>query len=495
MNGPVASPVRGAVVEAVDSGGTTVRATTTTDATGTYTMQVQSGRNLIVRIKAQLLRASAGQGTPAWNFRVLNNTNGSALYALDSTPFTTGTAAMTVNLNAATGWGGVSYTGTRAAAPFSLLDVAYEVLTLVQTANANAAFAALDIFWSTQNRPVSTPFNPAIGNIGTTFYQSGVGGGVFVLGDANNDTDEFDQHVIAHELGHFFQDVFSRDDSVGGEHSTNQLLDLRVAFSEGWGNAFSGMVKNDPLYRDSFGAGQGSDFQIPVENNPTGPTRGWFSEASVQSLIWDFFDATADANDAVALGFVPIFTVMNTELRTNEPLSAIFPFVTALKTRNAGAAGAIDTLVTAQGIVSATIDDLGSTETNNGGEAMNLPVYISIGTTGTPVQVCSTTPNGEGNKLGNRKFLRFNVPTRRAYQIRAQSPATSDPDIVLHRQGIVAVSEELTRGLETMDQTLDPGNYIIEAYDFFAIDDAPHPDNPPPPAGPVCLNVTVITTI
>ncbi len=370
----VNAPVRGAVVEILPTGSNAAPLVTTiTDANGAYSAQVGTGRSVFVRVKAQLLRS----GTPSWNFRVLNNTNSDALYAMDSAVFTTGSSNITQNLNAASGWGGTSYTGPRVAAPFSLLDVAHETLNLVLSANANTQFPPLNIFWSTQNAPVGG--NPDIGEIGTTSYLGGPDGGVFVLGLANTDTDEYDQHVIAHELGHYFQDVFSRDDSLGGAHGPGDRLDLRVAFSEGWGNAFSGMVKNDPLYRDSLGLQQQNGFQIDVElNAAVGGNPGWFSEGSVQSLLYDFFDNAADGGDAVALGFAPIHQVMTADLRDSEPFTSVFAFVTALKTRNPGSASAIDTLVTQQQIVSATIDALGSTETNNGGDTRNLPVYVPI---------------------------------------------------------------------------------------------------------------------
>ena len=86
--------------------------------------------------------------------------------------------------------------------------------------------------------------------------------GIYILGDfAAGDTDEFDQSVIAHEFGHYFEDRFGRSDSIGGDHGGSAtLVDLRVAFGEGWGNAFSGMVLGDPIYRDSQ-QGMNSDFR------------------------------------------------------------------------------------------------------------------------------------------------------------------------------------------------------------------------------------------
>lgn len=492
-NATADAPVRGAVVEAIDGNDrTTIRATTNTDAGGAYSLQVGSGRPVFVRVKAQLLRT----GPPAWNFRVVNNTNGNALYALDGNTFTTGTAPITINLNAGSGWNGASYTaGQRNAAPFSLLDVAYEVLNLVQTANTTATFQPLDIHWSPQNRP-SGAFNPAIGEIGTTSYTTAAPAGVYVLGLENVDTDEFDQHVIAHELGHYFQDVFSRDDSLGGAHGTGQRLDLRVAFSEGWGNAFSGMVKGDSRYRDSLGAGQAGGFVIDVEVNVvTNP--GWFSEGSIQSLLYDFFDAAADGADAVALGFTPIFQVMNADFPTLEPHTAIFPFVRALKDRNGGSAAGIDALVAAQAIQSATIDDLGTTESNNGGAVANLPVYVPIQINGPIVQVCSSTANTEYNKLGNRKFVRFNVAINQRLQMQAVAvgPVGKDPDLALYRQGFIeeSVADSTGNGVETFTRSFTPGNYVLEVFDFFAVDGDPPPN--PPTDGNTCMNVTVISVL
>jgi hypothetical protein len=486
-NAIVNSPVRGAVVEAIDGNNrTTILTSTNTDANGAYSLQLQSGRTAFIRVKAQLLRT----GTPSWNFRVVDNTNAGALYVLDGTNFTTSTAPLIIDLNAGSGWNGMSYTaGQRTAAPFSLLDVAYEMLNLVLSANANAAFTALDINWSPQNKP-SADFVPAMGDIVTTSFVPGSPSNMYVLGLENVDTDEFDQHVIAHELGHYFQDVFSRDDSLGGAHGGGERLDLRVAFSEGWGNAFSGMVMGSARYSDSLGMGQSGGFTIDLESNVVS-NPGWFSEGSVTSLLYDFFDADADGADAVSLGFAPIFQVMNSDLPPLEPHTAIFPFVRALKERNGGSAAAIDALVSAQNIVSATIDDLGSTEVNNGGAAANLPVYVPIMVNIAPVQVCSSTANGDYNKLGNRKFVRFNVPFNQNLQMRAVGPVGTDPDMALYRQGFVAesVEESTGDGREIFNQSLTAGNYVLEVFDFFATDD-PGEGTP----GNTCINVSIITT-
>ena len=73
---------------------------------------------MFVRVQAQSRKTT----TPARNIRVLNNTNGNALYVLDSAVFNSGTTNQTKNLLAGSGWGGTSYTGIRSAAPFAILD-------------------------------------------------------------------------------------------------------------------------------------------------------------------------------------------------------------------------------------------------------------------------------------------------------------------------------------------------------------------------------------
>jgi hypothetical protein len=72
------------------------------------------------------------------------------------------------------------------------------------------------------------------------------GAGIYVLSDPNGsgDTDEFDDDVLYHEFGHFTTANFSRDDSMGGPHYINANdLDMRLTWSEGWGNFFQGAVK------------------------------------------------------------------------------------------------------------------------------------------------------------------------------------------------------------------------------------------------------------
>ncbi|HUO81796.1 MAG TPA: hypothetical protein VM616_02940 [Gammaproteobacteria bacterium] len=483
-----AAPVRGAVVEAIDAaGGSTVLASTETDANGNYSLDVPAETAVFVRVKAQALRI----GSPAWNFMVVDNTGNDALYVLDGGAFDTGTEGVVRNLHAPSGWGGTSYTGPRAAAPFSILDAVYESFQLVLGAEPGAQFPPLEINWSPDNRPVS-PFDPESGDIVTSSYvvRNGVGE-IYLLGAADNDTDEYDRHVIAHEWGHYYENEFSRADSIGGPHGIGDYLDMRVAFGEGWGNAFSAMSLDDSVYRDALGNRQATGFSFDVENNDSaGNNEGWYSEFSVQAILYDLFDADNEGMDSLTLGFAPIHDVLTTAQRTSEVLTSIFSFIPALKDANPSLAANIDALVMGQGIDSVGMDELGSSETNDAGNPDILPIYQPIAIGAGSVNVCSLGGNenppqdyGSINKLGNARFLHFTANAAGLYTFAAAGEPDTDPDLVLHQMGIIAVSDSAAGGLESFSRQLAAGDYVLEVYEFRNITDDPR--------GETCFDVSI----
>jgi len=251
-----------------------------------------------------------------WNVRVVDNTSSGALYSLQGAISNSGTVNSTRNLNAASGWGGSSYTSTRAAAPFAILAPIYESIQRVVAVDSDVIFPAIDFNWSVSNRAgmnsnVSFAVNIANGDIGTSSYISSSNGNrrILILGDEENDTDEYDEHVVIHEWGHYFEDQLSRSDSIGGPHGQGDRLDPRVALGEGFGNALSGIMTDDPFYRDSFGSGQGSGFAIDVERNAQ-TNEGWFNEGSTQSILYDIYDADDDGVDTISAGLAPIYNVL-----------------------------------------------------------------------------------------------------------------------------------------------------------------------------------------
>jgi hypothetical protein len=316
------------------------------------------------------------------------------------------------------------------------------------------------------------------------------------------DTDEFDQHVVAHEFMHFLEDATSRADTVGGPHSLDERLDMRVAFSEGYANAFSAMALADPVYRDSFGTAQGDDSHFSVESRAT-VVPGWYNETSVHRIVWDLFDSAADGADAVALGYGPMHDVFTRELKSGVPLTSLFPFITALKQRAGVTAAQVDRIVEAEGIVgtdfgivSATMNEYASTETYGGGSDSSLPVYAPIAIGGNQT-VCADIVLGTYNALGNRRFLRFTIPAGQSVRIRAECVATStstcsgtpapDPDFVLSRAASRWVAEE-EGAVETLGPlTLESGDYVIEVYEYSHVDLAP----PAGRRGRTCMRINI----
>jgi hypothetical protein len=487
---PVELPARQVVVEAIDPGNNNnVLASTSTDTAGDYSLTVPAGRSMFIRARARMLKTGTA---PTWDFSVRNNTNGDAMYVLDGSTFDSGSANSTRNLRASSGWDGTTYAATRAAAPFAILDTVFRSKELVLTAAASAQFPALQLFWSASNRP-SESFCPDQGNIGSTSYivfeagerdtcstpQAGVSG-IYVQGDFTiGDTDEFDPHVIAHEFGHYFEHRFSRSDSMGGQHAISDRLDLRLAFSEGWGHAFGAMSLNDSRFRDSFN-GMNRDTTFDLES-ATVSSRGWFSELSVGKMLWDFFDGGVEAGDTVELGFAPIHAVMVGAQRSTTATTSIFPFATELRRANSASASAIR-LILSDNEIDGT-DAFGSNESNHGNGAIELPIHRAL-MFNTSTQVCSFSLAGSTdlNKLGNRVLFRLDNDTTRNVVIQAvgnqptgQTVAATDPDILVFRAGeLLQAGRSEVPNRETIPAfSLPAGTFIIEVFDFELVTGAP----------------------
>ncbi|MCC6173276.1 MAG: hypothetical protein IT481_14740 [Gammaproteobacteria bacterium] len=488
------APARGLTLEALAASGQTVLASTTTDANGQFTLDLPADTALFLRLKAELRRS----GAPSWLVTVRDNTAGDALYVVDTTTFNSGAAALRRDVHAGSGWtAGSGYDGARAAAPLAILDTLWQAMQLVLSVDATARFPELEAYWSPRNIGCDegalgfcdgTAAARARGEIGTSFYAilGSQGSSIYVLGAADIDSDEFDQHVLAHEWGHYYQDNFSRDDSIGGPHSASERLDLRVAFSEGWGNAFAGMVRGDPVYRDSFGTQQRSDFAIDVENNAvTFP--GWFSEGSVQSIFYDLFDASNEPGDAVELGFGPVHAAMRGGIRDTSAFTSVYALFNALRASRPEQAAGIAALASGQ-LIAAAPDDFGSGESNSGGDARNLPIFPLM-TPGTTRQLCSNLPTGRSavyNKLGNRRYLRFTLAVSGMVSIAVRNGRSgTDPDIVLYAAGVErGRAEDVVSGTETLTLPLQAGTYVAEIYEYSNVEGTA-------PRGNECFDVTL----
>lgn len=507
-------PARGVVVQAVavidNSCSETVVATTLTNDSGEYGLAVDQNAAVCVEARAQLYR-DGSQGGAGWDVQLVDNTRGkAAFYLTDHNTMATPNQQAVRNLLAASGaaFGSSVYSSERAAAPFAILDSICEVLDTLVAVDNDIALPKLLVNWSGNN--ITAEGDIAAGEIGGPFYrmlrQQNPNGGfvnhheIYLLGDADNNTDEYDSHVIAHEFGHFVSSALSRFDALGGEHALGDRLDLRLAFEEGWADAFSGMALHNAsslvdfpsLYRDSLGTGQGSTFRFSLDRDRHS-VAGWYSESSIYSILYNLFDSSNDGVvDMLSLGFAPIYNVLtNNAYKNSSSLVSIYTFINHLKIQY-GNSFAIDQLVAGQDIEQ-VIDDFGSFEDAFNNDVVGRfdvdPVYHQLDLS-TELTVCSNDQFGSGNKLSVNQYLRFYAPQAGSYRFQV-SPLQGLVDngqgsLVIYQRGERISGENAVRPGRTIQHIVDlDGDYVVVVADVNNLN--PESDN----TGRRCFKVRV----
>jgi hypothetical protein len=355
-------PGRRLLVQALRSSDNTVLSSTTTNDSGQYELYAPLGETVKVRLQSRMLASNYVKdgvaGSPescngaSWDVRVVDNTQERAQYVMttlsgysaaasgvDFTPRTT--------FNASTG-----LYSSRDSAPFALLDTILREIELVCQSDAGVALPLVYVNWS----PANVDQNPGasdndgdgtlddkeLGRIGTSHYTVERVSGVerpnlYILGKEDSDTDEFDDHVVAHEFGHYLEDQLYRSDSIGGSHSIDHSLDPRVAFGEGFGNAISGMTFNQPVYVDTSGDNQATGFAMNVSVAPSTLSRGIYSERSAQYFLWSLFSNRGAKYDR-------IHTVLAGDHTVTSAMTTLLSFASYYRARFGAAAEAMGTL-------------------------------------------------------------------------------------------------------------------------------------------------------
>ncbi|MCA8914818.1 MAG: hypothetical protein KDB90_05360 [Planctomycetes bacterium] len=266
----------------------TVFASTSTDASGDYTLNFSTIADYFIRARAQC-------GTAPDIDRVYHSqTSPPIVHAVPSPLLNRAAGSQTVNLHA-TG----DLPNDRAGA-FAALDTVRRL-----RAAASGSFASLgplDLFW-------------APGNIGTRVLKNGSGQtitmttvtgldgpmgnpSIYLIGGSsadplNSDHDEFDESVIAHEWASFLQLTQSRDNNFGGAHFGEELLPT-AAYSEGVVTAIGLALLGTSLYRDTvgyIGGTTGLQFEFDMESGVIpGTGVGYGNEFEITRATWDLFD-------------------------------------------------------------------------------------------------------------------------------------------------------------------------------------------------------------
>lgn len=530
----VQKPVREAEMYVECGDQTEVFAETVTGTDGTFSVSIPDGVEARVVVRAKSVRS----GGPTWDVEVVDNTDGKAVWTLMGERFTVGSDDMNVDVVAGSGWGGTSYTGGRIGGAFSIYDTIYNAMQMVRVGNPTATFAPLALNWSPNNNAGCSGTYPyADGCVSSSFFTAREIGGsivreIYIVGKENSDTDEYDDSVVAHEWGHYYEDWFSRSDSVGGRHTGGDALDIRVAFGEGWGNAVSGMITGLDKYTDTRGAQQEGGFDIGLEAELTSD-EGWWNETSVQMILFDLFDSNDDQSDTVSLGFGPLHDVLVNDQRTTEAFTSIFSMAHYMVQSGAISLADMDSLLSDHDIGSIP-DIYGSGRTNtapadNDGRGFDskysIPVYLDLNdavNSGVVRDICVTKIAGEYNKLGSRRFGTFQVNAAGTYRFALDGRTVpdavegSDPDMYLYDNGTAANSgQDLFDGsggdwsspdataadnpdkgaygdsVEVAEATLETGKtYVMDLHEWMN-HDAVFTDDGGTTGGPVCLELTV----
>ncbi len=171
---------------------------------------------------------------------------------------------------------------------------------------------------------------------------------------ASTDTDEHDEAIILHELGHFVMDRISGDSSIGGMHPRGSLVDPGLAWEEGRATWFATAVLGLPFYRDTIGI-QGSGTTRVDENLETPqPPRGLGSETSVAGVLWDLSDGDGtglldgDA-DGVAIGPAAVLSAMRDQAAEPGAFASIGSFLRFLVRAGAADAGSVGAMLARTG--------------------------------------------------------------------------------------------------------------------------------------------------
>ena len=470
------APARGIKVTAVYVDDSSLADTSFTDGNGFYQLEVNGGREIRVRALALMERG----GQPGWNIRVADNTAGNALYAMESDAVTV-SGDIEVNLTATSGWDGEGYSGPRVAAPFAILDTIFLAVELLVDTGLDKRLPDLGVFWSPNNRRAETNDYGA-GELWSSHYSGS--SGIYLLGAVDEDTEEFDAHVILHEFAHFYEHRLSRSDSIGGPHNVAQRLDHRLAFNEAFATAFAAIATGDPVYRDSTGEGQAGGWGFDVRTNPWGVV-GWYGELSMINLLYGFAGLLGDGDERQ--GFAAIHRVLTGELRSGETPISVFPFVHHLKQQYPASSPEISALVQAEQ-VSEVVDGWATLETNDAGVEDVLPLYRELAVGGEQVDVCVNSQfdsRGDGNKLSVRQFLRFEIVEQKVFNFQVAGYELAKPKFRLLEDGrpkhySVATEDGISAVLEV---SLAPGIYVMEVMDGDMVEGAK--------SGRVCMGVSL----
>lgn len=338
----------------------------------------------------------------------------------------------------------------RGSGPFNILEAIRLSNELLRKFEPGITIPRIRIYWSTDY--VSGTFFRSVENV------------AYINGKRDEDSDEFDDFVLIHEYGHFVMSALCwAEGNVGGPHKSGDMLDPRLAWSEGWANFFACAVLNDPFYVDTYGRLRGDKHMTLNldENHPLWDSPGVWSEHTVGSTLWDLFDARpGDVHQGV--GFGPIWKALRGPWRTNtKRYASLIDFCDLLVKEDAQLGPKVAAVLAAREIKYSP----GKTPSVDDPYPRLLP--HGIVQEGTVDTISSKHPL-LFDSMGLYTFSLTKKTKVKLYMeiVRSKTPAKSDLDIhLMNDKGKeIAKSDASNRvkGTETIERVLEPGRYYLE---------------------------------
>ena len=137
-------------------------------------------------------------------------------------------------------------------------------------------------------------------------YGSYASGDSIHMAGSSSDPDEYDDFVAAHELGHSVMYLLSNNDQAGIDHSPLERTRPNVAWGEGWASYFGAVVNRSGRYIDTLPGGVGISMSIETlpSSVPLGTRSnslsGNISEGVVSAVLWDMHDRTNESKDTLS---------------------------------------------------------------------------------------------------------------------------------------------------------------------------------------------------
>ncbi len=300
---------------------------------------------------------------------------------------------------------------------------------------------------------------------------------------STTDTDEHDEGIILHEVGHFVMDRLSTNSSTGGTHPSNVLLDPGLAWEEGRATWFSSAVRNDPRYQDTIGIEPSGSLRVDHDLERSMGPRGNGAENSVSDVLWDLIDGANGYEDrdrdGLALDPAALLRAMvdmNRQPGAFPCLASFLRFITAPQTLANNATR--DALVSTDALAAmlrATQEPEAMLAASPGAQwplDLTVPARVADKIDGLTDPAPSGGARRPENGLDAIRVYRVNIPARAwiNLELRIQGSGTradrSDLDLELRDiRGEILASARGTAPRETLSRLLQPGWYIVYVRD------------------------------